>query len=640
MATSERADEPQFAASEVNLLIYHYLKESGFLHTCFALRYEARLDDTPAAHEAIVQPGQLLHYLQRGLLYATAERHVEERAAAEASATANDAAAAPLPTPDPLLPHPDGAATGATPSARLTPPPVAPDAPPKRQDAASQTPRHESPPRPKSEPTPTPADDAEDAARRRKKAKRGNHTPTASRSSTTPTLSAAHAQENDAQLTLLAGHAAEVFVADWNPTVPSLLATGAGDATVRIWDLNTPHDAPAVCKHLPPTHAKNVSTVAWNADGTLLASSSYDGILRLWTPQGDLHLVMSMHQGPIYAVRWNAQGNYLLTGSGDGSAIVWDVGSGRTRQQFALHSDNVLDVQWITGAFGQPHDAPRVTHANASLADALFATCGADNSVHVCKLGEPKPVITLTGHTDEVNALRVDPSQTLLATASDDHTARIWPIQVPGVGAPGTEPARREPLVLTGHTKELYALAWAPTGPHSAHANQPRMLATCSFDHTARLWDADTGTCLRIIEQHEQSVYAVCFSPCARYVATGGMDAKVLVTRITVRLRSVLTDRMARLCTSTTRAVRCSIWRGALRRRPRARPMRRVPCSAWPYPRPTSTWAWSTSRRRCSTCRLSRALVDSFTESRGCSARDTLAAASSVAPHHRTHSDW
>ena len=29
MATTERAEEPQFAASEVNLLIYHYLKESG-----------------------------------------------------------------------------------------------------------------------------------------------------------------------------------------------------------------------------------------------------------------------------------------------------------------------------------------------------------------------------------------------------------------------------------------------------------------------------------------------------------------------------------------------------------------------------------------------------------------------------------
>lgn len=68
----------RFSASEVNLLIYHYLKESGFLHTCFALRYEARLDDFPAAREPIVQPGQLLHYLQRGLMYVSTERQVEQ----------------------------------------------------------------------------------------------------------------------------------------------------------------------------------------------------------------------------------------------------------------------------------------------------------------------------------------------------------------------------------------------------------------------------------------------------------------------------------------------------------------------------------------------------------------------------------
>ena len=68
----------RFSASEVNLLIYHYLKESGFLHTCFAFRYEARLDDLPAAREPIVQPGQLLHYLQRGLMYVSAEREVEK----------------------------------------------------------------------------------------------------------------------------------------------------------------------------------------------------------------------------------------------------------------------------------------------------------------------------------------------------------------------------------------------------------------------------------------------------------------------------------------------------------------------------------------------------------------------------------
>jgi len=340
-------------------------------------------------------------------------------------------------------------------------------------------------------------------------------------------------RSEDSNATVLTGHGAEVFALAWNPTVPNLLASGAGDATVRIWDLASSGELPAVCKHLPPTQAKNVSTVAWNPDGTLLASGSYDGILRLWTPQGDLHLVMSMHQGPIFAVRWNRKGNMLLTGSADGTAIVWDVSSGRTRQQLSLHSDNVLDVQWLTGDSGS-----HVTHPNPSLANAIFATCSADNSVQVCKVGDPKPLKSLVRHTDEVNSIRFDPSQSLIASASDDGAVHVWAVDVPGVATCPVEMAsdHRAPVrVLQGHKEEVYALAWCPTGPGSTHPDQPRMLASASFDHTARLWNVDMGECVEVIDKHERSVYALCFSPCARYLATGGIDHRVVVTRIAVR---------------------------------------------------------------------------------------------------------
>lgn len=328
----------------------------------------------------------------------------------------------------------------------------------------------------------------------------------------------------DANATDLVGHSAEVFVSAWNPTVPSLLASGGGDASVRIWDLTSPSEPPAVCKHMPATQAKNVSTVAWNPDGTLLASGSYDGILRLWTPQGDLHLVLSMHQGPIFAVRWNRKGNMLLTGSGDGTAIVWDVSSGRTRQQFSLHAKNVLDVQWLTGASDST-----ASHANQNIADMLFATCSDDNQVHLCKLGEPKPIKSWTRHSDEVNAIRFDPSQTLLATASDDGTAHIYAVDSQGNAAAMSN----EPLhVLRGHTEEVYAIAWSPSGPGSPHPARPKVLATASFDNTARLWNGETGACLHVIEGHERSVYALAFSPCGRFLATGGIDHRVFVTRV------------------------------------------------------------------------------------------------------------
>lgn len=385
------------------------------------------------------------------------------------------------------------------------------------------------------------------------------------------------------EVQVLTGHVGEVFVSAWNPTVPDLVASGAGDATVRIWDLSVPAEGPGplepiggpaarsqttkmVCKHLPATHAKDVSALEWNPDGTLLASGSYDGILRLWTPQGDLHLVMSMHQGPIFSVRWNRQGTRLLTGSADSTAIVWDLETGRVLQQFAVHSDSVLDVDWLA----RPHAQPE-----SGWQDDIFATCSADNTINLLKLGEGKPLRVLKSHEDEVNAISFDPSSTLLASASDDMTCKIWMVDAALEGLAGKGPSptsrRRTPdrrgatappsdstemeereapppdppavskgsrsakclkSTLTGHTKELYALSWAPTGPATANESSPRLFATASFDHTARVWNADEGTLVRVVGEHTDSVVALTWSSCARLLVTGGMDGMVILTRV------------------------------------------------------------------------------------------------------------
>jgi len=81
----------------------------------------------------------------------------------------------------------------------------------------------------------------------------------------------------------------------FNSKVPTLLATGGGDSTCRIWDVPSPsfstlplqgegeEEEHIVCKHASAQRKVGVAAVAWDPSGSLLATGSEDGIARIWT---------------------------------------------------------------------------------------------------------------------------------------------------------------------------------------------------------------------------------------------------------------------------------------------------------------------------------------------------------------------
>ncbi|KAN0074911.1 Quinonprotein alcohol dehydrogenase-like superfamily [Elaphomyces granulatus] len=114
---------------------------------------------------------------------------------------------------------------------------------------------------------------------------------------------------------------------------------------------------------------------------------------------------------------------------------------------------------------------------------------------------------TLEGHTNNVRTIAFSKDGKTLASASSDHTVRLW------------DPATGQCLqTLQGHTGWVNAIVFSANG---------KMLASASEDSTVRLWDPTTGQCLQTYQGHTNRVNAIAFSEHRKILASASADSTV-----------------------------------------------------------------------------------------------------------------
>ncbi|KAJ3123686.1 Transducin (beta)-like 1 X-linked receptor 1 [Nowakowskiella sp. JEL0407] len=498
------------SSEEVNYLIYRYLLESGFVHTSFSFLNESNISKShdKGSH---IRPGALINLLQKGLQYLDVETHIKLDGS-EVKCVAPFSIIGPH-VCDIRDVNTSAAAAGREIGGGAT-------ANDKKKDDAGLKKRGRKRMRRDSVNTgsgdvmvPTESNSGEETVQKpqtvhpmkideNEKAVVAN-TPTVTTTTTAnpSTLADTDVVVKNENISIFTAHASEAYVCCWNPVFP-LIATGSGDDTAKIWkvpengsaEISTPISLP---HNISTPENKDVMALEWDPTGTLLASGTYDGQVRIWTKEGKLKYKMIRHTGAIFGIKWNMAGTLLLTGSLDSTAVVWDTLTGEVKQQFKFHTASTLDVDWSD--------------------NETFATCSSDKTICICKVGMEKPLAQWSGHESDVNSIKWDPSHALLASCGDDRTLRIWSLEDAQVGK---DPCKH---VLKAHDLDIYTLRWSPK------QGKEKLLATASFDSTVVVWDINQGTVRYKLSTHKDAVYTISFSPDGKYLASGAHDHTVII---------------------------------------------------------------------------------------------------------------
>lgn len=335
---------------------------------------------------------------------------------------------------------------------------------------------------------------------------------------------------------LLTGHQSRVFGVDFSSDGKHL-ASASEDQTVRVWDLNN------LTQHACFYHPVRVNAVRFCGAGRV-ASAAGDHLLRIWNVYGKNQVrTLNGHEGVIWSLA-PTKNNGLFTGSEDGTVRLWEdawdpqprcvtdskvhtVSMSADGRYLAAGTSSGSVTIWDSKTRGlivekKVSELP-VNEIRWHPALSEFSIAGSDSTVTqwAFKSGQSSPharyrelhlqhMRTLSGHRRRVFSIAYSASGSLLASAGEDGTVRLW---------------RRDEVkseMSIHHPGRVFCLAFS-------NGVQPTRLATGCEDGILRVFD-EKGETIRTFRGHRGQINALSWNrgPGNQWnVASAGADGTV-----------------------------------------------------------------------------------------------------------------
>ncbi len=248
------------------------------------------------------------------------------------------------------------------------------------------------------------------------------------------------------------------------------MASGTDEGNIFIQNMDMPQTAPQFFQAIESP----IRSLAASSDGRFLAVGTLDSQVFLLNLEQNTTNLLSSSNAAIYAVAFNQQTTMLASADKHGVVTLWDLEHpAHSPHVFKDFGDQVYDLAFapdnshlLVGTNAGLYRLSNLNGQNPSLAQlepgqyrsvahgagAIFAAGSHEGVIKIWKDGQRS---ILRGHkVSPINDLAFSPNGLHLASASSDHTIRIWEVHNP----------EKESIVLSGHDSWVLSIAFDQSG--------------------------------------------------------------------------------------------------------------------------------------------------------------------------------